>query len=135
MPSGDEVYSSIGFTSSSSNGNAFADLSVHRGHHPVFLQLNDILTAEISVSECRIYLRELQQYLDQEARRFEALPPIWQSSAYTEGVALMLEGIFVLHEVVEQTLEGPGPPENWLETALEADVFLREATELFESLR
>lgn len=113
-----------------SNGNAFADLAVHRGHTPVFLQLNDIFTNELTVMQTRAYLTDLYDHLDKEARRFERLPPIWQNSAYTEGVALVLEGLMVLQEVVQHALREDRPPDNWLETAMEADFILREGTDL-----
>jgi hypothetical protein len=112
------------------NANAFADLAVHRGHTAAFLQLNDIFTNELSVMQTRSYLTDLYEHLDQEVRHFERMPPIWQNSAYTEGVALVLEGLLVLQEVVQLALREDRPPDNWLETAMEADFILREGTDL-----
>lgn len=112
------------------NGNFFADLSLHRGHTAAFLQLNDILTAELSPDQTRSYLEDLAGYLDRECQRFERMPAVRHNANYNEGVALVLEGLSVLQAVVVESLSQASPPADWLEVAMEADLCLRDGTDL-----
>lgn len=100
------------------------------GHSAAFLQLNDIFTTNLSASQARVYLEDLDQYLEMEELRFRYCARTRPSDA----AELVLDGLDVLHQVVKAALQQPRPDTDtrleWLQFAVEADEAIQEGKAL-----